>query len=330
MNKMVFRKKYFYSITLLCVFSLFFIFWILLKGQLRFFDPLDQSDIYTYIKNLDFGIYHYRLSTQSLSDGIFVFLFNEPLWTYIVVGLNYFFNSDDVFLFVIPILVVFFTSIYLNFNSGFLYVIALFHPISTAFQLNQLRLALAMSFFLFFWFVFKNKRVLLFVSMPLFLIHTSMLFFIAVFFICYYVCNIESLSSLKKVFLLIFFGFLLAYITGPAVGDVLSMLGDRRAEIYTGDTWQTSFLTSTYCLAFVLLMVYYHFSSNHFVRIEVAVSIVFFSLVFFSYFFTGGYPMRFLSAVFPVLIVGGSKLSGIYKKMYFIMFFLIGAYILIT
>lgn len=39
--------------------------------------------------------------------------------------------------------------------------------------------------------------------------------------------------------------------------------------------------------------------------------------------------MRYLSAVFPILIVSGYQFNGFYKKIYFIMFFVIGIYILL-
>lgn len=142
---------------------------------------------------------------------------------------------------------------HIYYNSNFLYLIFLLHPISTGFQLNQLRLALAISLFLFATVFIKNsKRVFLFSILTVF-IHTSMAIFLSMFYVCQYLCVKENLSNFKRFLILVFMGFCMAYITGPAIGDFLSYLGDWRANHYSGDKWQTSLYTSLYCIVLFLL-----------------------------------------------------------------------------
>lgn len=130
-----------------CIAAILFIFYILNKGGLRFFDIVEYSDVYNYIRGLEYGLYHDRLMALEYS-GFISFSLSEPLWTGFVVFLNSFFNSNIIFMFIIPLVIVSMTSICLYSRSGLVYLIALFHPISTVFQLNQLRLALAISVFL--------------------------------------------------------------------------------------------------------------------------------------------------------------------------------------
>lgn len=326
-KKFAVKKKSFHSVMLFCTVAVLFVFYILFKGELRFFDVYEHSDIYAYIRGLEHGVYHDRLMTLEYNDFI-RFSLSEPLWGGLVVFLNSFFTSNTIFMFIIPLVVVFITSMYLYTRSGLIYLIALFHPISTIFQLNQLRLALAISIFLLGTVFFKDKRSLIFLSLVTIFIHSSMALFLFSFFICYYVCYKINITNGTKVIVLIFFGFILSYITGPFVSDILQYLGDRRAEAYSTDKWQTSFLTSLYCSFFVFLLCCFYFIKNNNITVEGAVSVSFFSLVAFSYLFSGGYPMRYLSAVFPVLIVCGYQMYGFFKGFYFSGLLIIGLYIL--
>ena len=144
---------------------------------------------------------------------------------------------------------------------------------------------------------------------------------------CFTVSKSNRLTNLKKLFLFTALGLMVAYLTGPAISDILGILGDRRADIYSGSVWQVSFLTSLYCMALLILFYINYCSSNIVISFEASVSIVFLSLVVFSYFFVGGYSFRFFSAVFPIVIVGGFHLIRLYRILYFLILILVGFYI---
>lgn len=129
------KKKSFYFLILFCIAAILFLFYILFKGELRFFDVFEHSDINTYIRNLESGLYHERLNSFEY-DGFLRFTLSEPLWSGIVTYLNIFFNPNVIFIFLIPLVIVILSSSYIYYNSKILYLFFLLHPLSTAFQLN--------------------------------------------------------------------------------------------------------------------------------------------------------------------------------------------------
>lgn len=303
-----------------------FIYLMLNIDWLAFSSLKNESDIFMYIYQLESGgyqsLFNELASGKSLSS-----ILLEPLWTIIILVMNNFATPKLIFTIILPMIILISFSYYIYFNSKPIYVLALIHPIALLFYFNQLRLALAIAITLLMWTFLSNKKLFFLASIVTILIHTSMTIFILVFYTCYLVSKNYKWTNFKKLIFLTILGIVIAYLTGPAISNILGFLGDRRADGYSTDAWQVSFITSLYCM--VLLILYYlnYYSSNIIITFEASISIVFLSLVFFSYFFVGGYPFRLFSTIFPVIIIGGYQLTKLYKVLYFSILIMIGFYI---
>ena len=281
-----------------------------------------ELDTYTYERLLDSGGYD---PTFLYGKSLLELLTSEFIWSMLLTYLNKFFTSNLIISILIPCIVIFSYSFYISKKSNYFYIMLLMHPICFMFYLNQLRLAFAFAIFYLIIIFFRSK--LKFFLLPLlFFIHTSMVFFLFVFFAIEYIINLKT-SEFKKIIYLMALGGISAYITGPLVSNILSFLGDRRADHYSTDEWQTSILTSLYCMLFILVIcLNFIMVKSKKINFELSTSIVFFFMVAISPMLTGGYPFRFLSAVFPIVIVSFYYLNNIFKCLSIFTLLIIGFY----
>lgn len=282
-----------------------------------------ELDTYTYERMLDSGAYDLgAIYNKSLIE----LLTSEAIWSITLSYANKFFTSEFIIFTLIPCAVIFSYAFYINRRSNILYLILLIHPIGLMFYLNQLRLAFAFAIFYLTIIFFKGKLKFLIFTL-LFFIHTSMVFFITIFLIIKYIINLK-ISEFKKISYLMALGGFSAYITGPFISNVLYFLGDRRANDYSTDQWQTSILTSLYCICFILIIsLNFVMAKSKKINFEISVSVVFFFMVAISPIMTGGYPFRFLSAVLPIIIVSFYYLNNVFKYLSIFTFVSIGFYI---
>ena len=281
-------------------------------------------DTYTYQAMLDSGMYKSILNSDLNVIGIIT---TEPAWSTLVVWLNNFFSSTDIFFFLIPFFIMMVYGFYIYRNSNFLNIFFLIHPIALMFYLAQLRLAFAVSIFLLLTLIIDSKKNLYFFSFFIFLIHSSFLIFWTFFLIIDVIVNSKKDYTLKILFLLLS-GLLLCFLTGPLISIVLGALGDRRADTYTEGIWQTSFATSAYCIMFIaVICMNFYFNRQKYITFEQGCSLVFFSMVAFSPFLVGGYPFRFLSAIFPIMVVSLFQLEKGYRLAAVQLLIFIGIYI---
>lgn len=309
---------------LLFILQLFFLTFTLLSVSWFEYSSLKYDlDTFTYERLLNVGAYE-----DSIKNLSFINLFNlEPSWSFILVVLDHFFDSEDVVFFIIPFLILISYAFYLYLNSSNLVVLFLIHPIATMFYLNQLRLAFAMSIFLLIYSLFKERKFIYFFSFPLFTIHSSFLIFWLIFLFVEILLDSQK-SNLYKLLVVIISSFFFAFLTGPALSIILSFVGDRRADDYVDGVWQTSVLTSIYCLIFILIFLM-NFYTNKIKKInfEQLITIFFLGMVFISPIFVGGYPFRFLSAIFPIMLIAFYKLDRQYSIFAYSFLLLIGLYI---
>lgn len=281
-----------------------------------------ELDTYTYERILDSGGYDIA---QLYNNSIVDLITSEIIWSFFLTYFNNFFTSSFIIFVFVPCLIIFSYCLYISKKSSIFYTILLMHPIGFMFYLNQLRLAFAFAIFYLIILYFR-KRTRFFLLPLLFFIHTSMVFFVLIFFIIKYIINLNT-SEIKKIVYLIALGASSAYITGPFISSILSFLGDRRADIYSTDEWQTSILTSVYCIYFILI-IFMNFIvvKSKKINFELSTSIVFFSMVAISPIMTGGYPFRFFSAVFPIVLVSFYYLNHVFKYSSIIILIVIGFY----
>lgn len=269
-------------------------------------------DIFNYINMLDSGIYNVSIfyDYNSLSSYILSeWLWRKSLVFFYEMGLS----SDFIILFFIPFFIYFINLFILFKKDSLLYSWLLIHPVVLPFYLSQLRLAIAITLvFLVFTYIEKNKFIYLFI-IPISLIHTSVLIFLMVFllvkFILYKFNNKKILVSC-----LVFLGIILGYITGPIMGKILVAVGDRRADVYNESNLNSSILSSIYWGVILILFIISSFKIKK-ISFEIAVSVVFLSLLVFSPLFEGGYPYRFLSAIFILIILSLKSIDKINRYL---------------
>lgn len=315
-NSFLFYIVYIFLSILLCSFIIN-IDWFYFSS-LRY-----ELDTYTYERILESGGYD---PTFLYGKSLLELLTSEVIWSILLTYVNKFFTSNFIVFILIPCLIIFSYSFYISKKSNYFYIMLLIHPICLMFYLNQLRLAFAFAAF-YLIIVFFRGRLKFFLLPLLFFVHTSMVFFIFVFFVINYIINLK-ISEFKKIIYLMALGGISAYITGPFVSNILYFLGDRRADSYSTDEWQTSILTSFYCMFFILVIcLNFVVVKSKKINFELSTSIVFFFMVAISPIVTGGYPFRFLSAVFPVVIVSFYYLNSVFKYLSIFTLLIIGFYI---
>ncbi len=288
------------------------------------FTPLQyELDVFTYEKMLDSGAYNNIIESLNYS----VWLVVEPGWAFLLIELNKYFSSHNIIFIIIPFIILASYSFLLCRYSNYLYIFFLLHPIALMFYLNQLRLAFAFCIFYIFFLFFKNKKYFFFFSFFLFLIHTSFLIFWAVFLYIEFILS-RKRNNIYKFCMVFIGGISLAFLTGPAIGMILTALGDRRAENYSDSLWQTSFLTSLYCFAFILIILLnFYFNKLKKITFEQLCTLFFLAMVVVSPVLVGGYPFRFLSAIFPIMLISFYQLDRIFSFYSIVLLMLIGVYI---
>lgn len=283
-----------------------------------------ELDTFTYQSMLDSGMYESLISNDL---NILGKLITEPAWSFILVWLNHFLSSETIIFFIIPFLILISYSVYLYKNSNLLYILFLMHPIALMFYLNQLRLAFVFCIFFLLCGFLKNKKTLYFFSFFLFLIHTSFLIFLVVFLFIEFLLSINK-SNIYKIGVTLLGAIFIAFLTGPALSIILEILGDRRADAYENGVWQTSLLTSSYCLIFIFIFIFnFHFNKRKIISFEQMCAIFFLAMVVVSPIFVGGYPFRFLSAIFPIMLISFYQLDRIYNILAVLILIFIGFYI---
>ena len=271
-----------------------------------YFTPLQyELDTFTYEKMLDTGMYASIIDTTNIIE----WLIREPGWAFFLTKLNYYFSSYNIVFFIIPFLIVFCYSIFIYKRSNFIYMFFLLHPIALMFYLNQLRLAFAFCLFYILYIFLNNKKYLYILSFFIFIIHTSFLIFWVVFLYIEFLLSCKKSNNYK--FCMTFIGAtFLTFLTGPAISFVLGVLGDRRADSYGDSLWQTSLLTSLYCFVFIMFFIFnFYFNKMRRITFEQLCTMFFLAMVVISPVFVGGYPFRFLSAIFPIMLIALYQLN---------------------
>jgi hypothetical protein len=312
MSILINRKK-FYSILAIPI-----AFIIVLIPWLKNYPDYYGLDIFTYAKALDLGEYHSILKFEF--NNWFSYIKNEWFWSYLVASLDYYgFSSSDIFLEIIPFFIYIFLCSILILRANFLYVFFIIHPILILFNFSQLRMAFASALMFFGYYFFKNNKVLLgiFVIASM-LTHFSILLIIFIFILIKIIMNFNNVSINKKISILIFLGFITCLVTGPLVAELLILIGDtRKVDVYSSNNWNSSFLSSMYWLSLLMVIVFGVKDLKN-ITIELGISIVFLSLVVFSPFFTGGYPYRFLTTVFVLILISISQLKLKFRLLSFL------------
>lgn len=251
------------------------------------------------------------------------YITNEWFWRYIN---SYFRNNLDVspeIFFGIITFLAFLTYSYfiLDKTKKSVALIYLLNIEYISFIYSQLRLAFAMSIFIMAIYLFRRKSFifsLIFFSMC-FLIHTSMVVFLGILLASVFISKMNR-SNLIKASLIFLTGFMVNLLIGPFMEQILSSVGDRRAEY--GDFsppfyWYLIYIFYAF-IAFYLIIKNKLKSFNDYVYVY---AFIIFSLLITSY-LLGGYVSRFIAAsilfIIPSLFIIKGKIGVLFHCTYII------------
>lgn len=275
------------------VISLFltFIPWdVVYKGD--FIDRITYYNLIVYFEN--------RIHYISY-DNFFSYIKEEWLWSYLTLIWQEFFKLDAENLFyIISFLCIFSNLLILKLYKSLKYSIFFINPIFIDFFYSQLRLALAISFIFISYYLYENNKnkflILLLIILSIF-IHTTSLIFIASIYILIFTEKIY----LKYLFAIIF-PIIIGFLTGIYRSSFLGFIGDRRVE-YADMTGEWYVLLFYFILFIILCSVFFLKKYKGNLNNIYFISLTGYSLCFFGY-ILGGYPSRFLVAMYAFILLG--------------------------
>lgn len=178
---------------------------------------------------------------------------------------------------------------------------------------SQLRLALALSLLMWLYILkIQAKYIIWPVLVATVMIHTALVVFILAHFVAKMTATEvprQGFTFKKPMLLLVLFGFLIGVLVGPLRGEILTAVGDRRAEYPSAPS---SFLYLSYWL--VLFIVIVADKKNTLALYESRYAVIILGIVFVNA-FTDFYAQRFLAATFPFLLVTIFRAFGRYNYL---------------
>lgn len=306
------RKLVYICICILLSLIVVFIPWDLLNPRGFFLDRAGYFFSYNFKSN--------RLDGFEATK-YYDYITNEWLWRYLN---GYFRNNLDIspeVFFGITTFLAFLTYSYfiLDKTKRPVVLIYLLNIEYISFIYSQLRLAFAMSIFIMAIYLFKRKSFILslFLFIICVLIHTSMVVFLGILLASVFISKINR-GNLIKASLIFFTGFVVNLLIGPFMEQILSSVGDRRAEY--GDFSPPFYWYLIY--SFYASMSFYLIIKNKlklFNDYVYVYAFIIFSLLITSY-LLGGYVSRFIAAsmffIIPSLFIIKGKSGILFHSTY--------------
>lgn len=262
----------------------------------KIFETLEGAPLYdrtNYLEQIQYGHLTYDWFPY---DSAIEFFTYEYLWGWALRQLADLGIPGEVILNSIAVAFLFMLSCTVTYYLPVHYLLLLVNPLVLTMAYSQSRSAtMAMLLFLALVSFRRHKIIAILLVIVAAFVHTSTPLFVLLFFSAYYKPNSWGLpnSAIPP----IIGGALVGLLTGPLMGEVLSILGDRRAEEYDMAAGWLFLSFWVYCLVFCIL-IWPRIGALLPARLAVAV----FSLATFSIIF-GGYPSRFISVFFACIVV---------------------------
>ncbi|MCT8090731.1 EpsG family protein [Acinetobacter sp. C_4_1] len=305
------KKRGFLALIFSFIFSLFIVLlpWQTLKQS----EYTDRTNYIEYINNSINKIYWFDY------ESILSKLSNEWLWHQIldicteVLKLN----STEI-IFFISFSLVFLSSIFLTKRYNYLSCILLLTPVFVDFMYSQLRLAFVIAILLVVYYLYRRKSLLTFPLIAITpFIHTSALIFISFFIISLFLEKKFLQIPRIKVLFCILLGIGFGILTGPLLSNILSTIGDRRAD-YKDMSSSVAYMSFWLVLYLYYILKGFFENKNRTFLFYVSLSIL--SLVT-TQTFLGGYPSRYLVAFFPFLLGSMIEIKGKEQSIIFLCYF---------
>lgn len=286
------NKKTLFSIVISSIFALIlaFIPWEEWRG-------VEYYDRTNYINTIDNSLNKiYWFDYNSILSAFS----NEWLWhKFLDFSIENLHLTSTEILFFISLFLLFTSCLFLTKRYSYLSVIFLLNPLFINFMYSQLRLAFAMAILFVSYYLYKknNKLYLALILIAPF-IHTSAVTFVAMFMVALTLEKTFKIQPIFKTIISLLIGFGIGIATGPLMSTILSAIGDRRSEY-------TDMSSSIVYMSFWLILLAY-FSLKGLLESKDRTFSFYISLMVLTLVatqtFLGGYPSRFLVALFPFLI----------------------------
>lgn len=207
------------------------------------------------------------------------------------------------------------------------YSLLLYNPWFFDFIYSQSRLAFALSIISVAFFLRKLKIISFILILYALTIHTSILLFLIIFLLSYYFSVTNYYKQYFKNLMAIIIGSVLALITGPVFLYILSYFGDRRASVYEKIDMSNSALTLMPWIIVYSVFLLNIFKGKFVKDFSSYVSLIILTIVSINTLIFDGYVIRFLVAVYPLIIFSVFKQFNKDSIKFFLIFYLF--YILI-
>lgn len=286
------KQKTFFSVIISCIFSLTLT--LIPWEEWRGIEYYDRTNYINTIDNSLNKIYWFDYNT------ILRALTNEWLWhKFIDFSVESLHLTSVEILFFISLFLLFTSCLFLAKRYSYLSLIFLLNPLFINFMYSQLRLAFTMAILFISYYLYKknNKFYLVFLLITPF-IHTSAVTFILMFMIALALEKTVKIQSKFKTIISLIIGFGIGIATGPLMTTILSAIGDRRSEYAD--------MSSSIVYMSFWLFLWAYFSLKGLLESRNRTFSFYISLMVLTLVgvqtVLGGYPSRFLVALFPFLI----------------------------
>lgn len=269
------------------VFALIFVNipWEIIKG-------VEFTDVESYIERFSNDINIELL----IDEGSFIkYITSEYLWAALIISLKKI-GIPLVFIFkLISFLSILILSffIYKKSKKFILSSILLLNPLMVDFIMSQLRNSFALSIIVLA-FLSKNRWIKLILLLSSTMIHSSS---VIIIFLIIILDNINYKGKYKTLGILVFIAVSIAFTLSLGREYILSLLGDRRAEIQQPTS---SILYSIFWMLYISLIIYLKKLDVRDLPTKLSFTI---TLIFFASVIFGTYASRYLAILLPFLII---------------------------
>ena len=271
-------------------------------------------DVLNYLNRIE---YLHKGGNEAIHSGI-SWLVYEPLWKYIIIGIGFTFDDYRLAIYLISIIIVFLYTIFLFKRIDYyIGMILLFNPMFVDLVMSQIRSSFAFGLLLLAYDL-RSRKLATLLAIASFLIHTSMIIFILIYFILY---KLNKTVASKKYYLIaIFTAFFIALFMRYGIDILLTLVGDRRAG-YDTIIEAASISYSIVWFGIGLIIATFATFEDEQERIIAGYAITITSFFFFSS-VMGSFAQRFLALTLPLIIISVSYLPKHYRQGTYIIFWL--------
>jgi hypothetical protein len=202
------------------------------------------------------------------------------------------------------------------------YSILLYNPWFFDFIYSQSRLAFAITLIGLAFFLRKTKIISFILILYALTVHTSILIFLLIFIVSYYFSISDYYGRWLKNLIAIVIGIIIALLTGPVFLSILLYFGDRRVDVYEKIDMSNSVITLLPWIVMYFIFILNIFKGKFIKDFPSYVSLIILTIVFFNTVIFEGYVIRFLVAVYPLIIFSIFKQLNKNDIKLFLLFYL--------